>query len=129
MQPEYQHGEILVFSRAAPIRSGDDCFVVFFHPVWGLCERFKRVYLRSNGDVFLRSLNWRYGFLVLERVRLLAMVRAVARADVAGAPKVSGPAGSARPSRGTEGIPRGPEASPAAVAKATAEGPVHHPKT
>ena len=100
MEPEYHTGEVLVFNRAAPVRSGDDCFVVFFHPSLGPCECFKRVTLRRNGDVFLQSLNWRYGYLVLERRRLLAMIRAVARAEVPAGFEPTGPAAISGINRG-----------------------------
>ena len=83
MQPEYRHGEILVFSRLAPVRSGDDCLVVFFHPDDdSLCERFKRVFLEPGGSLRLETLNPKRTVCILTANDILAVIRAVAKADV-----------------------------------------------
>ena len=80
MQPKYRPDEVLVFSRKAPVRSGDDCLVVFYHPTQGLVERFTRVFRQRDGAVRLQPLNPRYESLVVEARRLLATIRAVGRA-------------------------------------------------
>ena len=83
MEPEYRSGEVLVFSRAAPVRSGDDCLVVFYHPDGGhLCERFKRVFLEPGGSLRLQTLNPKRTVCILKANCILAVIRAVARADV-----------------------------------------------
>ena len=110
MEPEYRSGEIVVFSRLAPIRSGDDCLVVFYHPDGGhLCERFKRVFLEPGGSLRLQTLNPKRTVCILKANCILAVIRAVARADVpAGArpaaagrlappARMGGQAGEARP--------------------------------
>ncbi|MCX5673432.1 MAG: S24 family peptidase [Planctomycetota bacterium] len=82
MRPKYRSGEVLVFSRLAPVRSGDDCLVVFYHSEsGGLCQWFKRVFLEAGGSVRLQPLNPRYGSFTLEASNVLAIIRAVARAD------------------------------------------------
>jgi hypothetical protein len=109
MQPEYRHGEILVFSRLAPVRSGDDCLVVFFHPDDdSLCERFKRVFLEPGGSLRLETLNPKRTVYILEANRVLAVIRAVARADVpAGArPAAAGRLAPPARTRGQAGEPR-----------------------
>lgn len=57
MQPNYQPGDLVVFSPNAPARNGDDCFVRFLP---GEGTTFKRFYQDSPTSVRLQPLNNAY---------------------------------------------------------------------
>jgi len=79
MMPKYRPGEIVVFSPAAPVRSGDDCFVRFADGH----TTFKRVYLstdeRGASVVRLQPRNQRYRPQTVPLSQVAGMYRAVYR--------------------------------------------------
>jgi phage repressor protein C with HTH and peptisase S24 domain len=83
MLPEYRPGDVVVCSPSAPVRDGDDAWVIFLPP-WGegLCDRLKRVRFPPGGGVRIEPLNRRYDALTLAAGRVLRMVRVVARMPV-----------------------------------------------
>jgi phage repressor protein C with HTH and peptisase S24 domain len=84
MEPKYRNSEVLSFDRAAAVRSGDDCLVVFFDSAGDVRQRFKRIFLEPGGLIRLQPLNPKYQSCTLQRSQVLALVRAVARARAVG---------------------------------------------
>jgi len=80
MLPEYRPGDVVVCSPWAPVRDGDNAWVIFISPWAGaLRELLKRVFFEPGGGVRLQPLNPRYSPLILVAGRVLRMVRVVAR--------------------------------------------------
>ena len=74
MEPRFNEGDIVVFSPAAEVRSGDDCFIRFREPHE---TAFKKVYFESDGRVRLQPRNDKYGPQVVEGGRINGLYRAV----------------------------------------------------
>ncbi len=74
MEPRFYRGDIVVFSPAAEIKSGDDCFVRFIEPHE---TTFKRVFFESDQKVRLVPRNDKYPPLIYEGKRINGMYRAV----------------------------------------------------
>lgn len=74
MQPKYNEGDIVVFSPAADVQSGDDCFVRFQSP--HECT-FKRVFYDEDGRVRLQPRNEKYPPQFIKPERLNGVYRAV----------------------------------------------------
>jgi repressor LexA len=74
MEPRFNEGDIVVFSPAAEVRSGDDCFIRFREPHE---TTFKRVYFESDGRVRLQPRNDKYGPQVIEGDRINGLYRAL----------------------------------------------------
>ncbi|MCA9310371.1 MAG: S24 family peptidase, partial [Phycisphaerales bacterium] len=78
MNPEYAEGDIVVFSPAAPVRPGSDCFVRFERDAE---TTFKRVAFERGGDgrewIVLEALNPRYEARRVEREAVAGMYAAV----------------------------------------------------
>ena len=81
MAPKYHEGDIVVFSPAASVSSGDDCFVRFAvtgGPADGEMT-FKRVFYDAEGEVRLQPINERYAPTVVKPSEIAGIFRAVAR--------------------------------------------------
>jgi len=81
MEPKYREGDVVVFSPAAPVHSGDDCFVRFA-PGSGPGEdesTFKRVFFDGPAQVRLQPLNERYAPSVVKPEVIGRIFRAAAR--------------------------------------------------
>jgi len=89
MLPKYRPGEILIFSPAAPVRSGDDCLVVYQHSTRGPCNLVKRVHLKPDGSIRLEMLNKAYEDFTVDARQVSAIIRCVAKVP-ASAVKYSG---------------------------------------
>jgi SOS-response transcriptional repressor LexA len=76
MEPRFYEGDIVVFSPAARVENGDDCFVRFSEPHEAT---FKRVFFEDGGNVRLQPRNDRYGPLIVKGGRINGMYRAVIR--------------------------------------------------
>lgn len=81
MLPDYQEGDIVVFSPAAPVTDGSDCFVRLLpdHET-----TFKRVFfdpndLRPEAPVRLQPLNPRFEPTIVQRQQIAGMYKAVWR--------------------------------------------------
>lgn len=76
MEPKFHEGDIVVFSPAVEIRSGDDCFVRFTMPHE---TTFKRVFFEKNKTIRLQPRNDKYSPTITEGDRINGMYRAVLR--------------------------------------------------
>jgi phage repressor protein C with HTH and peptisase S24 domain len=76
MEPRYHEGDIVVFSPATEVRSGDDCFIRFTEPHE---TTFKRVYFEKEDRIRLQPRNERYSPQVLDGNRIDGIYRAVSR--------------------------------------------------
>jgi len=76
MEPKFVDGDIVIFSPAAEVHNGDDCYVRFAQP--HECT-FKRVFFEQEGKVRLQPRNERYAPTVVEGKRINGVYRAVMR--------------------------------------------------
>jgi repressor LexA len=74
MEPKFQQGDIVIFSPAAQVNSGDDCFVRFAQPHE---STFKRVFFEDEKHVRLQPRNDNYPPTIVEGDRINGMYRAV----------------------------------------------------
>ncbi len=74
MEPKYTEGDIVVFSPAADVRSGDDCFVRFSAPHE---TTFKRVFFEENDQIRLQPRNENYAPMIVKGKRVSGLYRAV----------------------------------------------------
>lgn len=79
MEPKYQQGDIVIFSPAAEVRSGDDCFVRFSSPHE---TTFKRVYFESDQKLRLQPRNDTYPPQIVEGKRISGLYRAVIKHEM-----------------------------------------------
>jgi phage repressor protein C with HTH and peptisase S24 domain/transcriptional regulator with XRE-family HTH domain len=81
MEPRYHEGDVVIFSPAASVGAGDDCFVRFsMDGVRHAGEStFKRVFFDSEESVRLQPLNERYAPTLVAPADIAAIFRAVAR--------------------------------------------------
>ena len=81
MEPKYHEGDIVIFSPAAKVRSGDDCFVRFAMaggPSDGE-STFKRVFFDSDGQIRLQPLNEQHAPTFVKSSQIAGIFRAAAR--------------------------------------------------
>ncbi|MBM4017204.1 MAG: LexA family transcriptional regulator [Planctomycetes bacterium] len=81
MEPRYREGDIVIFSPAARVRSGDDCFVRFGMtgcPSEG-ASTFKRVFFDADERVRLQPLNEQHAPAIVRPADIAGVFRAVAR--------------------------------------------------
>ena len=76
MEPKFHEGDIVVFSPAAEVRNGDDCFVRFAMPHE---TTFKRVFFEAGNKVRLQPRNERYSPSIVEGKRINGLYRAIIR--------------------------------------------------
>jgi phage repressor protein C with HTH and peptisase S24 domain len=76
MEQKFSQGDIVVFSPAADVANGDDCFVRFHTPHE---STFKRVFFETDGKVRLQPRNETYPPQTVEGKRINGMYRAVIR--------------------------------------------------
>ena len=74
MEPKFSEGDIVVFSPAAEVNSGDDCFVRFEMPHE---TSFKRVFFESKKKVRLQPRNEKYLPIIVEGKRINGLYRAM----------------------------------------------------
>jgi repressor LexA len=74
MEPKFQEGDIVVFSPAAEVHSGDDCFIRFEMPHE---TSFKRVFFESGKKIRLQPRNEKYPPTIVEGKRINGLYRAV----------------------------------------------------
>lgn len=81
MEPRYHQGDVVIFSPAASVKSGDDCFVRFAMaggPSDGEAT-FKRIFFDAEDRVRLQPLNERYAPTFVKPNEIAGIFRAVAR--------------------------------------------------
>ncbi len=76
MEPKFREGDIVIFSPAADVAGGDDCFVRLTGPHE---STFKRVYFEPDGQVRLQPRNQKYPPITVDPKRVNGMYRAVLR--------------------------------------------------
>ena len=79
MEPKFKEGTIVVFSPAAEVRSGDDCFIRFTMPHE---TTFKRVFFEPENQVRLQPRNDKYPPLIVEGKRINGLYRAVIKYEI-----------------------------------------------
>ncbi len=76
MEPKFNEGDIVIFSPAADVHNGDDCFVRFSMPHE---TTFKRVFFESNDKVRLQPRNEKYSPSIVDGKRINGLYRAIIR--------------------------------------------------
>jgi phage repressor protein C with HTH and peptisase S24 domain len=74
MEPKFVQGDIVIFSPAAEVRSGDDCFIRLSTPHE---TTFKKVFFEPQNKVRLQPRNENYAPLIVEGSRINGLYRAV----------------------------------------------------
>jgi repressor LexA len=74
MEPKFNEGDIVVFSPAAEVHSGDDCFVRFAMPHE---TTFKRVFFEPDDKVRLQPRNEKYPPMIVDGKRIDGLYRAI----------------------------------------------------
>lgn len=78
MLPRFSEGDIVVFSPAAQVHNGDDCFIRFSEPHE---TTFKRVFFESDDVVRLQPRNEKYSPMIIEGKRINGLYRAVTKIE------------------------------------------------
>jgi len=73
MEPKFREGDIVIFSPAAEVHNGDDCFVRFAMPHE---TTFKRVFFEKKNTVRLQPRNEKYSPTIVEGKRINGLYRA-----------------------------------------------------
>jgi len=76
MEPRFQEGDIVIFSPAAEVSNGDDCFIRFTMPHE---TTFKRVFFEKEDKVRLQPRNERYSPTIADGKRIDGVYRAIIR--------------------------------------------------
>jgi repressor LexA len=76
MEPKFHEGDIVIFSPAAEVHNGDDCFVRFTQPHE---TTFKRVFFEANKTVRLQPRNDQYSPTIVDGKRIDGVYRAISR--------------------------------------------------
>jgi transcriptional regulator with XRE-family HTH domain len=81
MEPKYHEGDVVIFSPAATVNSGDDCFVRFAASgVSGAGQStFKRVFFDPEDAIRLQPINERHAPKTVRASQVAAIFRAAAR--------------------------------------------------
>ena len=76
MEPKYRQGDIIIFSPAAQVSSGDDCFVRLSDPHE---TTFKQAFFEPTGEIRLQPRNHQYPPISLPSERINGLWKAVIR--------------------------------------------------
>jgi SOS-response transcriptional repressor LexA len=76
MEPKYSESDIVIFSPATDVQTGDDCFIRLTEPHE---TTFKRVFFEDKKTVRLQPRNDMYAPLMIEASRINGIYRAVIR--------------------------------------------------
>lgn len=74
MEPRFCEGDIVIFSPAAEVHNGDDCFIRFAMPHE---TTFKRVFFEPDNKVRLQPRNDKYSPTIIDGKRINGLYRAV----------------------------------------------------
>jgi len=78
MEPKFREGDIVIFSPAAEVHNGDDCFIRFAGPHE---TTFKRVFFEPNNKVRLQPRNEKYSPVIVDGKRINGLYRAVVKSE------------------------------------------------
>ncbi len=78
MEPKFKEGDIVVFSPAADVVGGDDCFVRFAEPHQ---TAFKRVFFEENKMIRLQPRNEKYAPTMVEGKKINGVYKAIAKVE------------------------------------------------
>jgi phage repressor protein C with HTH and peptisase S24 domain len=78
METRFREGDVVVFSPASEVRSGDDCFIRFADPHE---TTFKRVFFEKDGGVRLQPRNEKYPPVVVDAKRINGIYRAILKIE------------------------------------------------
>ena len=76
MEPRFCEGDIVIFSPAAEVHNGDDCFVRFAMPHE---TTFKRVFFEAENKIRLQPRNEKYSPTIVDGKRINGLYRAIIR--------------------------------------------------
>jgi len=79
MEPKFKEHDIVVFSPAAEVKNGDDCFVRFSMPHE---TTFKRVFFEKDKNIRLQPRNQKYPPQIVEGKRINGIYRAIIKHEV-----------------------------------------------
>ena len=79
MEPKFHEGDIVIFSPAAEVQNGDDCFVRFAMPHE---TTFKRVFFESDNKIRLQPRNEKYSPTIVDGKRINGIYRAVVKHEI-----------------------------------------------
>ncbi|MHC4243468.1 MAG: helix-turn-helix domain-containing protein [Planctomycetota bacterium] len=79
MEPKFREGDIVIFSPAAEVHNGDDCFVRFAMPHE---TTFKRAFFESDDKVRLQPRNEKYSPTIVDGKRINGLYRAVVKHEI-----------------------------------------------
>ena len=79
MEPKFHEGDIVIFSPAAEVHNGDDCFVRFAMPHE---TTFKRAFFESDDKIRLQPRNEQYSPTVVDGKRIKGLYRAVVKHEI-----------------------------------------------
>jgi len=74
MEPKFREGDIVIFSPAAEVSNGDDCFIRFAEPHE---TAFKRVFFEPDNKVRLQPRNENYSPTIIDGKRINGLYRAI----------------------------------------------------
>ena len=74
MEPKFQEGDIVIFSPAAEVHNGDDCFVRFAMPHE---TTFKRIFFEKDNKIRLQPRNEKYSPTIVNGKRINGLYRAI----------------------------------------------------
>jgi len=74
MEPKFREGNIVIFSPAAEVHNGDDCFIRFAMPHE---TTFKRVFFETDNKVRLQPRNEKYSPTIVDGKRINGLYRAI----------------------------------------------------
>ena len=79
MEPKFREGDIVIFSPAAEVNNGDDCFIRFTMPHE---TTFKRAFFESKDKVRLQPRNDKYAPSIVEGKRINGIYRAIIKHEI-----------------------------------------------
>jgi len=74
MEPKFREGDIVIFSPAAEVHNGDDCFIRFAMPHE---TAFKRVFFEADDKIRLQPRNDKYPPIIVDGKRINGLYRAI----------------------------------------------------
>jgi phage repressor protein C with HTH and peptisase S24 domain len=79
MEPKFSEGDIVIFSPAVEVSSGDDCFIRFTMPHE---TTFKRAFFEKEDKVRLQPRNDKYAPAIVEGKRINGIYRAIIKHEI-----------------------------------------------
>ncbi|MEA3226200.1 MAG: LexA family transcriptional regulator [Planctomycetota bacterium] len=79
MEPKFKENDIVIFSPAADVNNGDDCFVRFATPHE---TTFKRVFFEKDNNIRLQPRNAKYSPAIVEGKRINGIYRAIIKHEM-----------------------------------------------